>query len=124
VFTIFSAVDKHSDGSFALKTLKQKLFVDGLCYLIQEIYGVERKSNEEVIDEEIDDTGHFLKLFLSSPNAGTYLRYSSKCEISQAGLWIRIDSIRIGIQQLNPNRIQIHKVIEYGSAMFPDRIQI
>jgi hypothetical protein len=50
-------VDKHSDGSFALKTLKQKLFVDGLCYLIQEIYGVERKSSDEVIDEEIDDTG-------------------------------------------------------------------
>lgn len=52
-----AAVDKHTDGSFALKTLKQKLFVDGLCYLIQEIYGVERKSNDEIIDEEIDDTG-------------------------------------------------------------------
>jgi hypothetical protein len=54
---LFLAVDKHSDGSFALKTLKQKLFVDGLCYLIQEIYGVERKCSDEVIDEEIDDTG-------------------------------------------------------------------
>jgi hypothetical protein len=59
IFYLYLAVDKHSDGSFALKTLKQKLFVDGLCYLIQEIYGVERKSNEEVIDEEIDDTGNF-----------------------------------------------------------------
>jgi hypothetical protein len=54
-------VDKHSDGSFALKTLKQKLFVDGLCYLIQEIYGVERKSSDEVIDEEIDDTGQSME---------------------------------------------------------------
>jgi hypothetical protein len=57
----FLAVDKHSDGSFALKTLKQKLFVDGLCYLIQEIYGVERKSSDEVIDEEIDDTGQSME---------------------------------------------------------------
>ncbi len=58
---LFLAVDKHSDGSFALKTLKQKLFVDGLCYLIQEIYGVERKSSDEVIDEEIDDTGQSME---------------------------------------------------------------
>ena len=32
---IFQVIEKHSDGSYALKTLKQKLFVDGLCYLIQ-----------------------------------------------------------------------------------------
>jgi len=50
-------IDKHSDGIYALKTFKQKLFVDGLCYLLQEIYGVERKGADEVIDEEIDDTG-------------------------------------------------------------------
>jgi len=50
-------IEKHSDGSYALKTLKQKLFVDGLCYLIQEIYGVERKGADEVMDDEIDDTG-------------------------------------------------------------------
>ena len=32
---LISVIDKHTDGIFALKTLKQKLFVDGLCYLIQ-----------------------------------------------------------------------------------------
>ena len=28
-------VEKHSDGQFVLKALKQKLYVDGLCYLLQ-----------------------------------------------------------------------------------------
>lgn len=36
-------VEKHTDG-FALKPLKQKLFVDGLSYLLQEIYGIENKN--------------------------------------------------------------------------------
>lgn len=39
----FAMVEKHSDG-FALKPLKQKLFVDGLSYLLQEIYGIENKN--------------------------------------------------------------------------------
>jgi len=50
-------VEKYCDGGFSLKTLKQKLFVDGLCYLIQEIYGVEKKVSDEMIDDEFDDTG-------------------------------------------------------------------
>lgn len=40
------AVIEHHDGSYGIKALKQKLFVDGLCYLLQEIYGVENKLNE------------------------------------------------------------------------------
>ena len=36
-------VEKQSDGQWALKAIKQKLFVDGLCYLLQEIYGIENK---------------------------------------------------------------------------------
>jgi len=52
-----AVVEKHSDGQFVMKTLKQKLFVDGLCYLLQEIYGIENKNTEDVIDDEVDDTG-------------------------------------------------------------------
>ena len=29
-----------------MKALKQKQMVDGLCYLLQEIYGIENKSSE------------------------------------------------------------------------------
>ena len=39
-------VDRHSDGTYVLRALKQKLFVDGLCYLVQEIYGIENKNIE------------------------------------------------------------------------------
>lgn len=42
--TTVAIVEKHSDGSYVLKALKQKLFVDGLCYLLQEIYGIENKN--------------------------------------------------------------------------------
>ena len=45
--TTIAVVEKHSDGSYVLKALKQKLFVDGLCYLLQEIYGVENKNTED-----------------------------------------------------------------------------
>ena len=40
-----AVVEATSDGmGYMLKPLKQKLFVDGLCYLLQEIYGLENKA--------------------------------------------------------------------------------
>lgn len=42
--TTIAVVEKHLDGTYVLKALKQKLFVDGLCYLLQEIYGIENKN--------------------------------------------------------------------------------
>ncbi|XP_065556583.1 E3 ubiquitin-protein ligase MGRN1-like isoform X4 [Artemia franciscana] len=42
--TTYVVVEKHFDGSYFLRPLKQKLFVDGLCYLLQEIYGIENKN--------------------------------------------------------------------------------
>ncbi|KAB7505592.1 RING finger protein [Armadillidium nasatum] len=53
-----AVVEKHSDG-YSLKPLKQKLFVDGLCYLLQEIYGIENKNTESKIaaDDDPDDNG-------------------------------------------------------------------
>lgn len=45
--TTIAVIEKHSDGSYVLKALKQKLFVDGLCYLLQEIYGIENKNTED-----------------------------------------------------------------------------
>lgn len=46
--TTIATVEKIADGIYLLKALKQKLFVDGLCYLLQEIYGIENKNNEKV----------------------------------------------------------------------------
>ncbi|XP_033231298.1 E3 ubiquitin ligase Rnf157 [Belonocnema kinseyi] len=58
--TTIAVVEKHSDGSYVLKALKQKLFVDGLCYLLQEIYGIENKNTEDAkqgSDEDTEDNG-------------------------------------------------------------------
>uniref|UniRef100_A0A182Q4V1 RING-type E3 ubiquitin transferase n=1 Tax=Anopheles farauti TaxID=69004 RepID=A0A182Q4V1_9DIPT len=51
-------IDHHSDGTYALRALKQKIFVDGLYYLLQEIYGIENKlASKSVTDEETEDNG-------------------------------------------------------------------
>jgi hypothetical protein len=46
--TSIAVVERHSDGTYVLKALKQRLYVDGLCYLLQEIYGIENKGNDLV----------------------------------------------------------------------------
>lgn len=57
--TTICVVDHHADGSYALRALKQKIFVDGLCYLLQEIYGIENKNLNKVTatDDDNEDTG-------------------------------------------------------------------
>ncbi|XP_067639967.1 E3 ubiquitin-protein ligase MGRN1 [Eurosta solidaginis] len=57
--TTICVIDHHPEtSSYQLRALKQKIFVDGLCYLLQEIYGIENKAvNKSSIDEEIDDHG-------------------------------------------------------------------
>jgi len=37
------------DGSYTIKPIKQKQMVDGLCYLLQEIYGIENKVNQKSV---------------------------------------------------------------------------
>jgi len=52
--------EKMSDGSYIIKPIKQKQMVDGLCYLLQEIYGIENKLNEKNGKEEeneFEETG-------------------------------------------------------------------
>lgn len=62
--TTICVVDHHADGSYALRALKQKIFVDGLLYLLQEIYGIENKNLNKVtaasaamVDDDSEDTG-------------------------------------------------------------------
>ncbi|KAJ6638151.1 E3 ubiquitin ligase, partial [Pseudolycoriella hygida] len=56
--TTICVVDHHSDGTYVLRALKQKIYVDGLCYLLQEIYGIENKNiNKVSVDDETDDNG-------------------------------------------------------------------
>uniref|UniRef100_A0A914WFP7 RING-type E3 ubiquitin transferase n=1 Tax=Plectus sambesii TaxID=2011161 RepID=A0A914WFP7_9BILA len=47
-----AVVERSAEGhGYILKPLKQKLFVHGVCYLLQEIYGIENKN----VDQENDD---------------------------------------------------------------------
>lgn len=61
--TTYAVVEKHADGTYVLKALKQKIFLDGLSYLLQEIYGIENKNqeticnNKNVSDVDTEDNG-------------------------------------------------------------------
>jgi len=55
----FAVVEKSTEPGYSLKPLKQKQMVDGLCYLLQEIYGIENKNSDrgKAPDDDIDDNG-------------------------------------------------------------------
>ncbi|XP_034049743.1 E3 ubiquitin ligase RNF157 isoform X4 [Thalassophryne amazonica] len=55
---LLATFEKHMDGSYCVKPLKQKQVVDGVSYLLQEIYGIENKYNNQeskVSEDEISD---------------------------------------------------------------------
>ncbi|XP_030064070.1 E3 ubiquitin ligase RNF157 isoform X3 [Microcaecilia unicolor] len=55
---LLATFEKHADGSFCVKPLKQKQVVDGVSYLLQEIYGIENKWNTQeskVAEDEVSD---------------------------------------------------------------------
>ncbi|XP_041473875.1 E3 ubiquitin-protein ligase MGRN1-like [Lytechinus variegatus] len=62
--TLIATFEQAADGAYAIKPMKQKQMVEGVFYLLQEIYGIENKNNpdapkqpdeEEFIDD--DDNG-------------------------------------------------------------------
>uniref|UniRef100_A0A8C4IRV7 E3 ubiquitin-protein ligase n=1 Tax=Dicentrarchus labrax TaxID=13489 RepID=A0A8C4IRV7_DICLA len=57
----------HVDGSFSIKPLKQKQIVDRVSYLLQEIYGIENKNNQETkpSDDENSDNSNECVVCLS-----------------------------------------------------------
>ncbi|XP_063171051.1 E3 ubiquitin-protein ligase MGRN1 isoform X2 [Candoia aspera] len=64
---LLAAFEKHVDGSFSAKPLKQKQIVDRVSYLLQEIYGIENKNNQETkpCDEENSDNSNECVVCLS-----------------------------------------------------------
>lgn len=52
--TTICVIDHHPESNcYSLRALKQKIFVDGLCYLLQEIYGIENKVSDNWISIKI-----------------------------------------------------------------------
>ncbi|PKU30761.1 hypothetical protein llap_18935 [Limosa lapponica baueri] len=64
---MFRELNKHVDGSFSVKPLKQKQIVDRVSYLLQEIYGIENKNNQETkpSDDENSDNSNECVVCLS-----------------------------------------------------------
>ncbi|XP_057343699.1 E3 ubiquitin-protein ligase MGRN1 isoform X1 [Manis pentadactyla] len=64
---LLAAFEKHVDGSFSVKPLKQKQIVDRVSYLLQEIYGIENKNSQEtkLSDEENSDNSNECVVCLS-----------------------------------------------------------
>lgn len=72
----YAVVEKSSvDGGYMIKALKQKQFVDGLLYLLQEIYGIENKQTDRSkvhhqygvfisLYTQIDDCANIFRIFL------------------------------------------------------------
>lgn len=62
---LIAVIEKNNNGSFSIKPFIQKTFIDGLYYLLQEIYGIENKnvstvkSTEQYVspDDDIEDSG-------------------------------------------------------------------
>uniref|UniRef100_A0A7N8XQP1 E3 ubiquitin-protein ligase n=1 Tax=Mastacembelus armatus TaxID=205130 RepID=A0A7N8XQP1_9TELE len=64
---LLAAFERHVDGSFSVKPLKQKQIVDRVSYLLQEIYGIENKNNQETkpSDDENSDNSNECVVCLS-----------------------------------------------------------
>jgi hypothetical protein len=75
--SLIAAIERNSNsGSFTLKPFIQKVFIDGMCYLIQEIYGIENKISETAVMENNGsdqlpkegnegDTNHVVQRYIS-----------------------------------------------------------
>lgn len=55
----YAMLEKGGEGGYNIKPLKQKQFVDGLSYLLQEIYGIENKNMER---SKVSDAVYILVL--------------------------------------------------------------
>ncbi|XP_065065763.1 probable E3 ubiquitin-protein ligase MGRN1 [Rhopilema esculentum] len=54
----FATFEKNSDSTYSIKFLKQKIVADGVCYIIQEIYGIEnKKEGSKDKDDDLDENG-------------------------------------------------------------------
>lgn len=61
-------VDHHtSEGDYHLRAMKQKIFVDGLCYLLQEIYGIENKNLTRPTTDDDEDNGSECVICICEP---------------------------------------------------------
>ncbi|CAG2113995.1 unnamed protein product [Medioppia subpectinata] len=72
--TLIAVVERNHENMHSIKPLKQKLFVDGLTYLLQEIYGIENKNALTTkgdqtlpVDNDLEDNSSECVICMSDP---------------------------------------------------------
>lgn len=63
--SLIATVERNSENQFHIKPFKQKIIIDGIAYLIQEVYGIENKNSGQTSvdrpsnysDNELEDDG-------------------------------------------------------------------
>ena len=69
--TTFAQLAKDDDGSYRIRTLKQKIWVKGVSYELQEIFGIEH-ATAAAKEREVRQDTHFLPL-------DTFAAHYDKC---------------------------------------------
>ncbi|XP_044771538.1 E3 ubiquitin-protein ligase MGRN1 isoform X3 [Neomonachus schauinslandi] len=119
---LLAAFEKHVDGSFSVKPLKQKQIVDRVSYLLQEIYGIENKNNQETkpSDEENSDNSSECVVCLSDPRDTLILPCRHLCLCNSCADTLRYQASNCPICRL-PFRalLQIRAVRKKPGALSP-----
>ncbi|GCB68868.1 hypothetical protein scyTo_0005376 [Scyliorhinus torazame] len=112
----------HVDGSFSVKPLKQKQIVDRVSYLLQEIYGIENKNNQETkpSDDENSDNSNECVVCLSDLRDTLILPCRHLCLCSTCADTLRYQANNCPICRL-PFRalLQIRAVRKKPGALSP-----
>ncbi|XP_072415544.1 E3 ubiquitin-protein ligase MGRN1-like isoform X2 [Chiloscyllium punctatum] len=119
---LLAAMEKHVDGSFSVKPLKQKQIVDRVSYLLQEIYGIENKNNQETkpSDDENSDNSNECVVCLSDLRDTLILPCRHLCLCSTCADTLRYQANNCPICRL-PFRalLQIRAVRKKPGALSP-----
>uniref|UniRef100_A0A7S0SM51 RING-type E3 ubiquitin transferase n=1 Tax=Mantoniella antarctica TaxID=81844 RepID=A0A7S0SM51_9CHLO len=93
--TTYATLLKKEDGSFSIQVVKQKIWVEGVSYELQEIFGIENCSTGMPLDE--DSSGKECVVCLSEARDTTVLPCRHMCMCSGCARMLRHQSNRCPI---------------------------
>lgn len=93
--TTYATLTKNSDGEYMVRVLKQKIWVEGVSYELQEIYGIEQCTSGTAVTG--DDTGKECVICMSEPRDTTVLPCRHMCMCSGCARMLRHQTNRCPI---------------------------
>ena len=85
--TTYASLEMQDEGHYDLRIKKQKIWVEGTSYELQEIYGIEPVMGEAVLGD--DDTGRECVICLSEPRDTTVLPCRHMCMCNKCARMLR-----------------------------------